>query len=97
MAPQLDAARWSVYLIRCGDGTFYTGITTDVERRFHVHCAGRGARYTRGRGPLQLCWWIGPLTHGEALREERKIKHMAHNRKVALAEAHGNGGEGTRG
>ncbi len=86
MAPQLGAARWSVYLIRCGDGTFYTGIAVDVQRRFQRHCAGRGARYTRGRGPLQLCWWTGPLTHGEALQEERRIKRMDHARKAALVD-----------
>ncbi|PSR21595.1 MAG: hypothetical protein C7B45_10315 [Sulfobacillus acidophilus] len=97
MASSLKTAEWSVYLIRCGDGTFYTGIAVDVQRRFQSHCRGRGARYTRGRGPLQLCWWTGPLTHGEALKAERRIKRWPHARKAALVDAQAQGGEPSHG
>lgn len=75
---------WWVYVIKCGDGTFYTGIATDVGRRLDMHRAGRGARYTRGRGPLELWWWTGPVSHGEALNLERRIKRMSHRQKSAL-------------
>ena len=45
---------WYVYILRCGDGTLYTGITDNVPRRLAVHRSGKGAKYTRGRGPLEL-------------------------------------------
>ena len=47
---------WYVYILRCGDGTLYTGSTDDVERRLAAHRAGKGAKYTRGRGPLELVY-----------------------------------------
>jgi hypothetical protein len=47
---------WHVYLLRCGDGTLYAGATTDLLRRLAAHAGGKGARYTRGRGPLVLAW-----------------------------------------
>lgn len=75
---------WWVYIIRCGDGSFYTGIATDVERRLKTHQSGRGARYTRGRGPLMLWWTDGPVSHVEALKAERRIKRLSHERKELL-------------
>ena len=45
---------WKVYILRCGDGSLYTGIAVDVEHRLAVHRSGKGAKYTRGRGPLEL-------------------------------------------
>ena len=47
---------WYLYILKCGDGTLYTGITPDVEKRLEVHRSGKGAKYTRGRGPLELCY-----------------------------------------
>ena len=47
---------WFVYLLRCGDGSLYCGITDDVSRRLEAHAAGKGAKYTRGRGPLELVY-----------------------------------------
>ena len=47
---------WYVYMLRCGDDTLYTGVTDDVERRLAAHQAGKGAKYTRGRGPLELVY-----------------------------------------
>ena len=46
--------KWYLYILECGDGTLYTGITDDVQRRFKAHSQGKGAKYTRGRGPLTL-------------------------------------------
>ena len=51
---------WWVYLLRCGDGTLYTGITDDLDRRLAAHNAGRGAKYTRSRRPVTLVWRKGP-------------------------------------
>ncbi len=67
---------WFVYLLACGDGSLYTGITTDLARRLEAHAQGRGARYTRGRGPLSLLGSLGPFTHGEALRVEAQLKRL---------------------
>ncbi|WP_338055176.1 GIY-YIG nuclease family protein [Sulfobacillus harzensis] len=75
---------WWVYVIRCGDGSFYTGISTDIARRLAQHRRGQGARYTRGRGPLGLWWCSGPYNHGTALREERRVKRLTHEDKLAL-------------
>ena len=75
---------WWVYILRCGDGSFYTGIATNVDRRLKTHQSGRGARYTRGRGPLELWWQEGPMTHQEALKAERRVKRFSHQRKSAL-------------
>ena len=47
---------WKLYILRCRDGSLYTGITTDVEKRFAAHNAGKGAKYTRGRGPWELVY-----------------------------------------
>ncbi len=81
--------RWQVYVIRLADDTFYTGISTDVGRRLAVHRRGRGARYTRGRGPMELWWTSALLAHGEALRLERRIKRLDHALKVRLKDTEG--------
>ena len=75
---------WWVYVLRCGDGTFYCGVAVDVARRLQAHQNGRGARYTRGRGPLELWWQSGPVTHSEALALERRIKRWSHAQKALL-------------
>ena len=61
---------WYVYILRCGDGTLYTGITDDVPRRLAVHRAGKGAKYTRGRGPLELVYQEQAPDKSAALRRE---------------------------
>jgi putative endonuclease len=68
---------WYLYLLRCGDGTIYTGISNDVEKRLAAHRGGRGARYLRGRAPLLLArkLRVGPV--GDALKVERKVKRMS--------------------
>ena len=76
---------WFVYLVRCADGTLYTGIALDVAARIAAHDAGKGARYTRGRGPLALCATRRCDTKGEALRLERTIKRLPRSRKEAMA------------
>ena len=75
---------WYLYILRCGDGTFYTGITTDVERRLEEHRQGRGAKYTRGRGPLELAYQEGCGTHSEALKREAAIKKLSREKKEQL-------------
>ena len=75
---------WYVYILRCSDGTLYTGIARDVAARIRAHEMGRGARYTRGRGPFELCAKRRCLSQGEALRLEFAIKQLSQADKVRL-------------
>lgn len=75
---------WYLYILRCGDGTLYTGITTDVEKRLEAHQSGKGAKYTRGRGPLELVYREECGSHSDALKRELAIKALKHEEKQAL-------------
>lgn len=75
---------WYVYILRCGDGTLYTGVTDDVERRFAAHQAGKGAKYTRGRGPLELVYREEQPDKSAALKREIRIKRLSRPQKLAL-------------
>ena len=75
---------WWVYILRCGDGTLYTGMTDDPERRLAAHRSGHGAKYTRGRGPLELVYSEACGTRGDALRREAAIKHLPRAKKLRL-------------
>lgn len=75
-----------VYIVECSDGTFYTGWTTDLDRRVKTHNAGRGAAYTRMRRPVRLVYWEEQPDRGTAMRREVAIKHMSRARKLALIQ-----------
>lgn len=75
---------WYVYILRCGDGTLYTGITPDVQARLTQHQQGKGAKYTRGRGPLALVYTESCADRAEASRREYAIKHLSRAEKEAL-------------
>ena len=75
-----------VYLLRCGDGTLYPGITNDLPRRLAAHARGRGARYTRGRGPLALVHSEPARTRAQALRREHELKRLRRRQKLALLD-----------
>lgn len=75
-----------VYLLQCGDDSLYCGITTDVARRVAAHAAGKGARYTRGRGPVSLVVTRRCRDKGTALRLEHAIKRLPRQSKLALDE-----------
>ena len=91
-----------VYVVECADGTLYTGYTTDVERRVAEHDAGEGARYTRGRTPVELVHVEGYGSRSAAMSREYEIKQFSRRRKERLigegdAEANGvDGDEPTR-
>ena len=78
------ANSWKLYILRCGDGTLYTGITTDVEKRFAAHASGKGAKYTRGRGPLELMYQEECGDHSTALKREAEIKKLSREEKEKL-------------
>lgn len=76
--------QWYVYILRCRDHTLYTGITDDVTRRLEQHNSGKGAKYTRGRGPVELIYQETLPTKGDALRRELAIKAMTRAQKLEL-------------
>jgi len=75
---------WYLYLVRCGDGSLYTGISTDVARRFEAHTQNRGARRLRGRGPLQLVYSEAVGDRRQALRLEYRVKRLSKAEKERL-------------
>jgi putative endonuclease len=75
-----------VYVLRCGDGTLYTGYTTDVERRLAEHRAGEGAKYTRGRTPVELVHVEAFVERSTAMAREHAIKAHSRTGKLALIE-----------
>jgi predicted GIY-YIG superfamily endonuclease len=77
---------WHVYIVRCADNTFYTGIALDLEARISTHNAGTGARYTRGRGPVQLVYSECVTDRPAALRRELAIKRLNRPAKRKLIE-----------
>ena len=77
-------ARYFVYVVRCADGTLYTGVTTDLARRVEEHNSGGGAKYTRGRRPVRLAFFEPAASRGRALKREAEIKKLGRADKLAL-------------
>ena len=77
---------WKLYILRCGDGSLYTGISTDVARRLEEHRSGKGAKYTRSRGPLELVYVEDCPDKSTALRRELEIKSLPRDEKLKLIQ-----------
>ena len=75
---------WGCYLLRCADDTLYAGATNDMVRRLAAHLAGRGARYTRSRLPVELAYWQDCDDRSSALRAEARLKRLSRAAKLAL-------------
>lgn len=75
---------WHCYLLRCADDTLYCGITNDLEKRLLAHNAGEGAKYTRGRLPVQVVYCEPCADKSAALKRERQIKRLPRSAKLAL-------------
>jgi len=75
---------WTVYLVRCADESLYCGITNDLTARLAAHAAGRGAKYTRGRGPFEVVYQRRVRGRDRALRVEASIKALTKKQKLAL-------------
>ena len=75
---------WYIYLIRCANGDLYTGISTDVERRFHEHAKNKGAKRLRGQGPLELMFSASVGDRSSAQKMEFQIKKLSRQKKEAL-------------
>lgn len=79
--------RYWVYILRCGDGSLYTGYTIDLERRVFSHRSGRGSKYTRSRLPLSLAYSEEAPTLRVALKREMEIKRLSRRAKLLLCSA----------
>lgn len=88
-------SEWHLYLVRTADGALYTGVSTDVDRRFAEHCDGtaRGSRYLRGRGPLELVYSQRIGQRGLALRVESRFKRLTKERKEQIVQSRPDGKE----
>lgn len=78
---------WLCYILSCADDTLYTGITNDLEKRLAAHNAGKGAKYTRSRGPLKLVFVEACSDRSSALKREMEIKSQLRTQKLALIES----------
>lgn len=78
---------WTIYILQCKDNTLYTGITDNLPRRLAAHSAGRGAKYTRGRGPVALVYTEQAEDKSSALRRESAIKKLTRTEKLELCQA----------
>ena len=79
------------YILKCADGSLYTGWTTDLEKRIHTHNLGTGAKYTKSRRPVELVYYETFDTKEEAMRREYAIKHLTREQKLALIASAGSG------
>ena len=79
-------SQYVVYILRCGDGTLYTGCTNDLPRRLAAHSSGRGAKYTRARLPVALVYQEDAADKSQALRREAAIKALTREQKLALIQ-----------
>jgi putative endonuclease len=75
---------WTVYMLECADTSLYTGITVDLERRLEEHSKGKGAKYTKHRGPFTVVFTEFKETMGQALKREAEIKSMKREEKLGL-------------
>jgi len=78
------ATRHVVYVLECADGSFYTGYTTDIQRRIDEHNDGNGAKYTRGRTPVRLLYYEGYDSRSAAMSREYEIKQLSRREKERL-------------
>jgi predicted GIY-YIG superfamily endonuclease/nitroimidazol reductase NimA-like FMN-containing flavoprotein (pyridoxamine 5'-phosphate oxidase superfamily) len=77
---------WYVYMLRCGDGSLYTGCTADLPRRLAAHQKGAGAKYTRSRLPVELVYWEAAADRSSALRREAAVKRLSRQQKLDMIE-----------
>ena len=80
----MEDKHWVLYILECRDGTLYTGITDNLERRLKAHSLGKGAKYTRGRGPLVLRYKEFCADHSVALKREIAVKRLSKTEKLEL-------------
>jgi putative endonuclease len=79
-----DKAQWHLYVVVCSDGSYYTGIAKDVDKRIQTHNSGRGSKYTASHGPVRLVYQEPQRDYSQALRREFQIKTLSKSRKERL-------------
>lgn len=79
---------WYLYILRCGDDTLYTGITNDISARLKAHASGKGAKYTRGRGPLELVYQEQQESYSAALKREHQVKQLTRAQKLHMIDTY---------
>lgn len=84
LKPRQSKPGWLVYLLRCRDGSLYTGITNNLPKRLQAHAAGKASRYTRSRLPIQLAYTEPQRSHSQALKREAAIKKLSRRQKDDL-------------
>lgn len=82
----MSSPRWTLYLLRCADGSLYTGIALDLDARLAAHNAGRGAKYTRARLPVTLAWKKSRQPATDARKLEPRVKRLRREDKLRLIE-----------
>tara|TARA_X000000368_G_C22476287_1_gene469968 strand:+ start:121 stop:375 length:255 start_codon:yes stop_codon:yes gene_type:complete len=75
---------WIVYILKCSDGSLYTGITNNIENRVKAHQNGKGAKYTKGRGPFTIIYQERYISRSTASKREIEIKNLNHKEKLKL-------------
>ena len=78
--------KWFVYIVECSDGSYYCGITNDVQKRIKKHDSGKGAKYTRGRGPVRLLCSEAFCSRSEALKVESMVKKQKKENKITYLQ-----------
>ena len=84
---RLSKESWYVYILKCADDTYYTGITSNINRRIKEHGTNKGAKYTKQRGPFKLVYKASFLNRSIASKEEYKIKSLSLQDKIKLIES----------
>lgn len=84
---RMHSEHWYVYIVRCADGSLYTGVTTDLERRLAEHNSGRGAAYTRSRAPVAVVYSEEYMNQSDSLKREAAIKRLTRIQKERLVIA----------
>jgi putative endonuclease len=83
---QKHKAEWHLYVAECADGTYYTGIAKDVEKRIETHNSGKGSKYTATHRPVKLLFQEPQADYSAALRREYQVKTLPKNRKIRFVE-----------
>jgi putative endonuclease len=87
MTTKIKDTLWYVYVLECEDGTLYTGVTTDLARRFEEHQSGRGAKYTRSRGAKRIVYTEPCESRSQAFKREAEIKRLSRAQKIRLIKS----------
>ena len=83
--------KYYTYILRCKDNSYYTGYTNDLEKRIRAHNEGRGAKYTKGRAPVELVYYEEHSEKSQALKREWAIKHLSRKEKEKLCRGYSQG------